>query len=137
MSPKSKKLVSLREIEGVVSPHQRQVDSALVARREALEYVSDVTGLAKYIGGKVESLGIGEDWALSKKIFPGIIVYFVFVRSDEEFPSNLKVLFSGEKIGIMKGEDLADFVILYVNHMLRYVRETATGVKLPDVCYRV
>ncbi len=137
MGSKGKKLVSLREIEGVVSPHQRQIDSALAARKEALEYVKDVAGLAKYIGGKVESLGIGEDWALCKRIFPGVTVYFVFTKSDEEFPSSLKVLFSGRRISVMKGEDLAGFVILYVNHMLRYIRETMANETLPEVCYRV
>lgn len=134
---KSKKFITLREIEGAVSPHERQVDSALSARKEALEHVRDVVGLAKYIGGKVESLGIGEGWALSKEIFPGVKVFFVFTGSDEEFPSNLKVLFSGRKIGVMKGEDLAVFVILCVNHMLRYIRETVTDEKLPEICYRV
>lgn len=137
MSPRNKRLLSLREIEGVVSPHQQQIDSALAARKEALNYVKDVTGLANYIGGRVESLGIGEDWALSKEVFPGVTVYFVFTKSDEEFPSRLKVLFSGEKIGIMKGEDLAGLVILYVNHMLRYIRETMPEERLPEVCYRV
>ncbi len=132
-----KKLISLREIEGVASPHQRQVDSALAARQKAFEYVKDVVGLAKYIGGKVESLGIGEDWSLSKEIFPGVRVYFVFVKGDEEFPGSLKVLFSGKNINVMKGEDLAGFVILYVNHMLRYVRETNPDANLPEVCYRV
>lgn len=137
MSPRGKKLVTLREIEGVTSPHQRQIDSALAARKEALKYVKDVAGLANYIGGRVELLGLGEDWALSKEIFPGVKVYFIFTRSDEEFPSSLKVLFSGKKIGIMKGEDLAGFVILYVNHMLRYIRETMPEERLPEVCYRV
>jgi hypothetical protein len=137
MGAESKKLVSLREIEGAVSPHQRQIESALALRKEALEYIRDAAGLAKYIGGRTVLLGVGEDWALSKRIFPGVNVYFAFIRGDEEFPSNLKVFFSGRKIGDMKGEDLAGFVILYANHMLRYVRETVSGVKLPEVCYRV
>ncbi len=137
MSSKGRKLVSLREIEGVVSPHQRQVDSALTARQKALEHVKDIASLAEYIGGKVESLGIGEDWALSKEIFPGVTVHFLFTKSDEEFPSSLKVLFSGVNLSVMKGEDLAGFVILYVNHMLRYVREMTPADKLPEVCYRV
>lgn len=130
-------MVSLREIEGVLSPHQRQIESAVEARKAAFEYVTDISGLAKYIGGKEESLGIGEDWALSKEVFPGVRIFFIFNRSDEEFPSRLKVLFSGEKIEMMKGEDLAGFVILFVNHMLRYIRETLPADKLPEICQRV
>jgi len=137
MGLKDKKLISLQEIEGAISPHTKQVDMALKTRKEALEYVSDVPKLAEFIGGKVESLGIGEDWAISKEIFPGVLVFFAFNRTDDEFPSSLKVLFSGDRIKLMKGEDLAGFVILYVIHMLRYVRDSNPGKQLPEVCYRV
>src|SRR4030043_2319867 len=137
MGLKDKKLISLQQIEGAVSPHQKQIDHALRARKEALEYVADVSKLAEFIGGKVESLGMGEDWAISKEVFPGVQVFFVFNRADDEFASNLKVLFSGDRIKMMKGEDLAGFVILYVIHMLRYVRDSNPGKQLPEVCYRV
>ena len=137
MGLKDKKLIGLQEIEGAVSPHQKQIDRALKARKEALEYVADVAKLADFIGGRVESLGVGEDWAISKEIFPGVQVFFVFNRADDEFPSNVKVLFSGDRIKLMKGEDLAGFVIFYVIHMLRYVKESNPGKSLPEVCYRV
>ena len=131
------KMVSLREIEGAVSPHQSQVERALKAKQEALGYVADVFALAGFIGGRVEHLGIGEDWAISKEIFPGVAVFFLYNRADDEFPGSLRVLFSGERLSLMSGEDLASMVINYVSHMLRYVRETNPDRKLPEVCYRV
>ena len=137
MADKGKKLISLREIEGAVSPHSGQVERALKLRQQALEYVTDVAGLAEFIGGKVESLGIKEDWAISKEIYPGVLVYFVYNRADDEFPGNLRVLFSGDRLKLMSGEDLAGLVIVYVSHMLRYVRESNPDKKLPEVCYRV
>lgn len=137
MGLKGRELISLREIEGVVSPHQRQVEMALKSRKEALEHVADVSKLAEFMGGRVESLGLGEDWAVSKQIFPGVEVFFVFNRADEEFPSRLRFLYSGDRIKAMKGEDLAGFTILFVSHMLRYIRETNPGKSLPEVCYRV
>jgi hypothetical protein len=137
MALKDGKLISLQQIEGAISPHQKQIDMAIKARKEALEYVTDVSKLAEFIGGRVESLGIGEDWAVSKEIFPGVFVFFVFNHADDEFKSNLKVLFSGDRIKMMRGEDLAGFVILYLIHMLRYVRGSNTDKKLPEVCYRV
>jgi hypothetical protein len=137
MALKDKKLISLQQIEGGVSPHQKQIDMALKARKEALEYVTDVSELARFIGGRTESLGIGETWAISKEIFPGVQVFFVFNRADDEFASNLKVLFSGDRIKMMRGEDLAGFVILYAIHMLRYVRDSNPDKKLPEICYRV
>jgi hypothetical protein len=137
MGLKDKKMIGLQEIEGAVSPHQKQIDMALKARKEALEYVADAAKLAEFIGGKVETLGMGEDWAISKEVFPGVEVFFIYNRADDEFPSRLKVLFSGDRIRLMKGEDLAVFVIFYANHMLRYVKESNPGKSLPEVCYRV
>jgi len=137
MGLKDKKLIGLQEIEGAVSPHQKQIDMALKARKEALEYVTDVSKLAEFVGGKVESLGMGEDWAIKKEVFPGVEIFFIYNRADDEFQSNLKVLFSGDRIKLMRGEDLAVFVIFYVNHMLRYVRDSNPGKRLPEVCYRV
>lgn len=137
MTDKDRKLVSLKEIEGAVSPHTAQVEHALKTRQEALEYVADVSELAAFIGGNVESLGIKEDWAISKEIFPGVLAFFIYNRADDEFPANLRVLFSGARIKLMSGEDLAGIVIAYITHMLRYVRESNPGKKLPEVCYRV
>jgi hypothetical protein len=136
MALKDKKLVSLQEIEGAVSPHKKQIDMALKARKAALDYVTDVSRLAEFIGGRVESLGIGEDWAVSKEIFPGVNIFFVYNRGDDEFESRLKVLFSGDRLKIMSGEDLAVFAIFYSTHMVRFVRESNPGKKLPEVCYR-
>jgi len=137
MGLRDNKLISLQQIEGAVSPHQKQIDMAVKARKEALEYIADVSKLADFIGGRVESLGIGEDWAISKEVFPGVLVFYIFNHADDEFPSNLKVLFSGDRIRMMRGEDLAGFVILYLIHMLRYVRDSNPDKKLPEVCYRV
>ena len=137
MALKDSKLITLSQIEGADSPHQKQLQRALQARKEALEYVKDANKLAEFIGGRAEQLGLGEDWSVSKEIFPGVQVYFIFNRADAEFPANLRVLFSGDSIKMMRGEDLAGFVILILIHMLRFVRDTNPDTKLPEVCYRV
>ena len=131
------KLLSLADIEGKVSPHQMQVKGALRMRAAALEYVRDVQALADYTGGSVEATGIGEDWALCKELYPGVTVHIVFHRADDEFPARLRALYSGDKINMIKGEELATITISLANQLLRYVRETNTGIKLPEVCYRV
>ena len=133
----NEKLISLREIEGSVSPHQAQLDRALQDRKEALEHVADVSGLADFIGGTVASPGVGEDWAISKEIFPGVQVYFIYNRADEEFPGSLRVLYSGDRLGLLSGGDLIAMTITCSNHILRYIRDTHQGKDLPEVCYRV
>ncbi len=137
MGDKNGRLLSLADIEGKTSPHQLQVKGALKMRAAPLEYVTDVEASAAFLGGRVEKLGIGEDWAVSKEIFPGVSVYLVYNRSDSEFPARLRALYSGDKIRMIKGDELATITVSLANQLLRYVREANTGVKLPDVCYRV
>jgi hypothetical protein len=137
MAEKDDRLLSLADIEGKTSPHQLQVKGALKMRAGALEYVKDVEALAAFLGGSLERPGIGEDWAVSKEVFPGVTVCFVFNRSDDEFPARLRALYSGDKIRMIKGDELATITMSLANQLLRYVREANPGVKLPDICYRV
>lgn len=130
-------LVGLPEVEGAVSFHQRQIDKALKPRLKALEYVAEATRLAEYLGGRVESLGLREDWAIAKPIFPGVEIFFVFNRANGQTPSNLKVLYSGDRIKTMKGDDLARMAMVCINQMLRFVRDTNPGKHLPDICDKV
>ena len=132
-----KKLITLKEIEGVISPHDGFVKTEMQKRKEALQYVKDVSELADYIGGEVVNLGLSEDWAIKREIFPGVEIVFAYNHADEEFPSNLRVFYSGERVRGVHGEDLAELTIACVNHMLRYVRETSPQKKLPEICYRV
>ena len=135
MGLRDKKLLSLKEIEGPTSPHDGFLKREMDRRKEPLSYVDDVSKLAEYIGGEVVSLGISEDWAIRKEIFPGIQILFIYNRADEEFPSNLRALYSGERIGKIRGEDLVELTIACVNHMLRYVKETVKDP--PEICMRV
>jgi len=132
---RDKKLLSLKEIEEPTSPHDGFLKREMDRRKEPLSYADDVSKLAEYIGGEVVSLGISEDWAIRKEIFPGIQILFIYNRADEEFPSNLRVLYSGERIGKIRGEDLVELTIACVNHMLRYVKETVKDP--PEICMRV
>ena len=131
------KLVSLTEIEGKVSPHSAQVERALKARAGALDFVKDAEALADFIGGKKEALGRRETWCVSKEAFPGITVYYIFNKADEELPASLKVLFSGDRLHLITGDDLAGIIITTVSHMLRHVRESNSDKKLPEICYRI
>jgi len=131
------KLISLKEIEGAESPHQKQLERAMKVRLPAFEFVRDVQALAEFIGGREEKLGLREDWAVSKEIYPGVIVHFMYNRADDEFPAVLKVLFSGDRLKMLSGEDLAGLTIAYASHMIRHIRDSNPNNQLPEVCYRV
>jgi hypothetical protein len=113
------------------------VKGGLRMRAAALEYVTDTEALAVYLGGAVEKLGIGEDWAVAKELYPGVIVHFAFNRADPEFPARLQGLYSGDKIKMIHGDELATMTISLANQLLRYVRENNPDKKLPEVCYKV
>jgi hypothetical protein len=113
----NQRLMSLSEIEGAVSPHQGFVEREMQRRKEALEYVDDVPRLAEYIGGEVEHQGT-RNWTIKKEAFPGVNIHFAWEQRDEEFPSSLKVFYSGERVKMVSGENLASLVIAYANHIL-------------------
>ena len=117
-----------------MSPHDRFIKEEMERRKGALEYVDDVSKLAEYIGGEVENLGLGEDWAIKKEFFPGVEIFFIYNR---EFPSSLRVLYSGKRVKSLPGEDLVEITLACLNHMLRYIREANPEKKLPEICYRV
>ena len=135
MSLKGKELLSIKQIEGPIATHDGFLKREMDRRQVALAYVNDVSKLAEYIGGKVESLGRGEDWVIAKEMFPGIEIVFMYTRADDEFPSSLRVLYTGGRIKKTKGEDLAELTIACVNQMLRYVKETVEDP--PEICTRV
>ncbi len=134
---KNKEYVSLGQIEGAISPHSRQLNRALDARKEALDYVNNPAELAAYIGGALETMGLREEWAITKELFPAVMVHFVYFKGDSEFPNNLRVFYSGDRLKLISGDDLATITIACATHMLRYVRESNPDKRLPEVCYRV
>ena len=135
MGLKDKRLLSLKEIDGPLTPHDALVKREVEVRKEALAYVNDVPAMARYLGGEPEQLGISEDWAIRKDFFPGIEIHFIYTRADDEFPSSLRILYSGTNITKIRGEDLVELTVAGLNHMLRYVRETAENP--PEICRRV
>jgi hypothetical protein len=132
-----KVLIGLQEVNGASGFHRRQVDGALKRRQKALEYVAEVHKLADFVGGRVESLGLHEDWAISKEIFPEVQVLFLFNRANSQSPSQLKVFYSGESVRSVKSGDLTTVTIALLNHMLRFVKITNPSKDLPDICRRV
>ncbi len=132
------KYFSLREIEGVGGTHDSYLKRSVAERVDALAHVIDVDQLAEFIGGKrVVNPGLRCDWVIEKELFPGIKIFYLYSHPDDEFGASLQVLFSGDRLKLMKGEDLAVQAIAVLNHMLRYVRVSHTDKKLPPICSMV
>lgn len=118
---------SLKEIEGKISPHTSFLERELERRKEPFKFIKSPEEVSEFTGGEVFEVGIGESWALRKEFFPGVSVIVLYFREDEEFPSKLSSLFSGDRIKDMKGEDLVELTLCLVNHILRFLK--LKGVK--------
>lgn len=129
-------LVTIKEIEGMLATHDSHLKGEMARRTEPFEYLDDVAKLAEYIGGEAENIKPG-DWAIGKELFPGVHVHFIYQHGDDEVPSNLRLLFNGDRVKTVPGEDLVNIVVGYVNHMLRYIRDTNLDKQLPQICYQV
>jgi hypothetical protein len=129
-----KKFLTLKEIEGVVSTHDVYLKHEIARRVEAFEYIEDVQEVAEYIGAEVCNLNIKCDWVIKKEFFPEVEAYFLYNRKDEEFPASLNVIFSGERVKDVKGDDLATLVISTINHILRYIKNKNPDKNLPEIC---
>jgi hypothetical protein len=101
-----------------------------------LALLDDASKLADYLGGEVEDIQPG-DWSIGKEIFPAVSVHFVYQEGDDEVPGNLRVLFSGDRVRAIPGEDLVNLAVGYANHMLRYIRDANPDKALPRICYQV
>ncbi|MBM4339108.1 MAG: DUF3786 domain-containing protein [Deltaproteobacteria bacterium] len=129
-----KEFLTLKEIEGVVV-HDLYLKKEVARRAEIFEYLGDVEKMIQYIGGEqVATPPIRCDWMVKKVFYPGVEIYFLYNRKDEEFPSSMQVLFAGEKVRELKGDDLSVLAIATINHMIHYIRNTSSEKSLPEIC---
>lgn len=129
-----KSYLTLKEIEGVVV-HDLYLKKEVAKRSEAFEFLDNVEKMAYYIGGeRVAHPPIRCDWMVKKVFFPGVEAYFLFHHKDDELPSSMQVLFSGEKVKELKGDDLSVLAIATINHMIHYIRKSRSGTILPEIC---
>jgi len=128
-----KEFLTLKEIEGVVV-HDLYLKKEAARRAEVFEYLDDVEKMTQYIGGeRMDSPPIRCDWMIKKEFYPGVEAYFLYNHKDEEFPPSMQVLFSGEKVRELKGDDLSVLAIATINHMIHYIRLSNPHRALPEI----
>jgi len=129
-----KEFLTLKEIEGVVV-HDLYLKKEVARRVEPFEYIDDIKKMIDYIGGeRISPPPIRCDWMVKKVFFPGVEAYFLFNRKDEELPSSMQVLFSGEKVRELHGDDLSVLAIATINHMIHYISFANPGREMPEIC---
>lgn len=125
---------TLKEIEKVVV-HDIYLKNEVNRRAPALEYIDDIYKAAEFINAQViDKPEIKCSWMLKKEFFPQVEGYLLYNHKDDEFPASLQVLFSGERVKEVKGEDLAVLTIATLNQLIRYVKKTNLNKELPPIC---
>ena len=129
-----KKFFTLKEIEGVIV-HDVYLKKEVARRVEPFEFLEDVRQMAAYIGGEIiDPPTFRCDWMLKKVFFPEVECYFLYHHKDEELPASMQVLFSGERVKEIKGDDSATLAIATINQMIRFIRHSHPGKSLPEIC---
>jgi hypothetical protein len=132
---KEGKFFTLKEIEGPISTHDTYLKKEVATRAKAFEYINNPSEAALYVGGEfIKDKNLKYDWGIKKNFFPGVEIYIFYNKKDEEFPASLQILFSGENVKNLKGEDLAILAIATINHIIRYIKISNSGKKLPEIC---
>lgn len=139
MSNKEKKLHTIDEIDGMTSigsPHKKELREIGEKMAPILRKMdkSSIEGFAtNVLGGKIENLGLEEDWTMTKEMFPEVYIHMVYTFYGEEFGENesdsVRFFFSGERIKWITGEDLASFIDSTVNYQKRTILNTPTSEK--------
>lgn len=122
-------LISIKEIDNVQSvssPHDQELKkfgNKWVSRFRDFEN-KDLEKISRLIGGVVDSLGINEDWALTKNFYPEVRFHLSYHYHGEEFSDfgeedALRFLFSGERVRNVTGEDLTGMVDVTLNFIGR------------------
>ncbi len=119
---------------GSGSPHHEELRELGASkfplfRDLGLDGVRDV--FCRWLGARLESLGLGEDWAATLEFFPEACVHVLYYYYGDEFgdvEGELRFLFSGGRVYWIPGEDLATFISI----ALGFAEERVKGVEPSD-----
>jgi len=126
-----KKLYTIDEIDGLTSfgsPHKRELK--WIGKRKSKTFRTlnkkQLKNLVEQtMGGTIDNIGLGEDWTITKVLFPDVKIHTIYFYYGDEFGSNemdqLKFFFSDERVRWIPGEDLANFISIMMNYAERVI----------------
>jgi len=113
---------------GIKGPHEKELEdlsnSKIPLFRDLdIDVLSDIV---KRIGGKVEDIGLGEDWTITFEIFPKVILHISYSWFGDEFgdgkEAELRYYLSGEEVYLVPGEDIITFVVILMDFIESQVK---------------
>ncbi len=126
-----KKFWTISEIDatGVRGPHEIELKNLSNAKYHHFKNI-DREKLLKIVkedlGGILENIGLNEDWTITLKMFPQVIIHLIYSYFGDEFgdvEAEFKFLFSGENTNMVPGEDTATFIDIIIDFLERKIKE--------------
>lgn len=89
------------------------------------------------IGGKIENIGLNEDWTITLEMFPDVNIHLAYSYFGDEFGDGItaefKCYFSGERAVIVPGEDSITYVDIVLDFIERMIKHKYPFEKSYDV----
>ncbi|MFX1259972.1 MAG: hypothetical protein ACFFAN_19155 [Promethearchaeota archaeon] len=128
---KKQKLWTISQIDatGVRGPHEKELKDISISKYPIFMNL-EINKLKKIvnddIGGKIENIGLDEDWTITIEFFPEVnihISYFYYGNEfGDDFEADFKFFFSGKRAFWIPGEDCATFIDIIMDFLERRIR---------------
>ncbi|MHA1730228.1 MAG: hypothetical protein ACTSWY_16075 [Promethearchaeota archaeon] len=118
------KIQQIDNVKGITSPHVRDIrdigKNKLAVFRKLTK--NDLQKISEKTGGYIEeNMELGEEWAFTKEFFNGVKVHVLYLYYGDEFgvgkEDEIQILFSGNYVRMLSGEDLCHFSEILTNFM--------------------
>ncbi|MFX0143208.1 MAG: hypothetical protein ACFE9C_03955 [Candidatus Hodarchaeota archaeon] len=125
---------------GVRGPHEKELED--ISKMKYPLFLNLDMGILKDIvynklGGKIENIGLSEDWTISIEMFPEVIIHLAYSYYGDEFgdavEAEFKFYFSGLRVSWVPGEDIATFIDIVMDFIERKIRGQEPFEKTFDI----
>ncbi len=126
-----RKLWTVGQIDatGIRSPHEKELEDISKAKYPLfidLEIDKLKAIVVNDIGGRIDNIGLGEDWTITIEMFPEVNIHLSYSYFGDEFGDGIeaefKCYFSGERAYWVPGEDSVTFVDIVMDFMERMIK---------------
>ena len=115
---------------GVRGPHEKELEDTSNAKFALFRKITmkELEWLVKsYLGGKLEDIGLNEDWTITLEMFPDVSIHMAYSFFGDEFGDGIeaefKFYFSGKHATWVPGEDSATFIGIIFDLIERLIKK--------------
>jgi len=141
LSDKKSKFLTAHQIDGhkgIKSPHAHELDNMGKEWGSMLLNV-DINKVKEIVenelNGKIENLDFGEDYTITIEFFPEVnihILYYNYLEDEAFGNTELRFLFSGERVNLIPAEDLTGYIEAALHLIENYLENNGKLYDVPE-----